>query len=763
MPAPDRSKAENLSRHGRLVSGTTVAGRYCIVSWLGEDEMGEVYGADDLVQGRAVALRFLAKDLTGDRQRLERFNGEVQQLRQILHPNVCRVYDAGEFSGRHFVSTEYIEGESLKSLLLRVGTVSRKRGIQFARQLCAGLAAAHEQGVLHGNLKPGNVMIEGRGHVRMTDFALAAVIHDWVSEATLVGAAAYMSPEQLRRVPASVQSDIYSLGLVLYEVFAGEQAYPSASHTDVDHHYHDSSPPRRPPDLVADMDPSVERIIMLCLENDPQSRPQSVASVLAALPGEAGEQDSVDDRTEDTAVAQFGLVSADEHTVDSMAEWSGYLEEDDKIGTVLAGYELVQRIGRGGMGVVYKAYQKSLDRFIALKIIRSAEFADEVEIQRFRQEAQAAASLDHPNIVPVHEVGFEGGLHFFSMGFIEGHSLADRLADGPLDPRTSAKLTLDVAEAVHYAHLHGVIHRDLKPDNILLDDAGNPRVTDFGLAKRTECDAGLTATGQVLGTPGYMSPEQAEGESVCPLTDVYSLGALLYALLAGHPPFRGKSSFDILRQVREDLPAPIRSLDPSIPRDLDAIALKCLEKPRSRRYQSASEVKDDLERFLRGEATTARLPSATERAWRWCSRRRRIDDVARLTLIVSAIFCLWNLLGVFSLATGILPTDDVVRSLWIVGLDFLGFVVFLCLGLATFSGRLPVLWMGLAASVGVLAFSIACLTGWPYFDGGGWLKDPLIRVPVFLFFTVMASIQVAAYAVALVAGYSTDANGRSEA
>jgi eukaryotic-like serine/threonine-protein kinase len=241
-------------------------------------------------------------------------------------------------------------------------------------------------------------------------------------------------------------------------------------------------------------------------------------------------------------------------------------------------YDLLEEIARGGMGVVYKAYQKSLKRFVALKIMRAAEFAGESEIQRFCQEAQAAASLDHPNIVPIHEFGTQAGLPFFSMGLVQGRSLAEQIADGPLDLRTAAKVTSEVARAVHYAHLRGVIHRDLKPSNILMDDRENPQVADFGLAKRIDTDIELTLTGQVMGTPGYMSPEQASGDRVTPLTDVYSLGALLYALLVGRPPFQGKSSHEVLRQVREDSPIPVRTLSEAVPRDLDAIILKCLNK-----------------------------------------------------------------------------------------------------------------------------------------------------------------------------------------
>jgi WD40 repeat protein/tRNA A-37 threonylcarbamoyl transferase component Bud32 len=306
-------------------------------------------------------------------------------------------------------------------------------------------------------------------------------------------------------------------------------------------------------------------------------------------------------------------------------------------------YELIDEIARGGMGVVFKARQVSLNRIVAVKMVLAGILATKADRDRFHAEAQAAALLDHPNIVPVYEVGEYDGQHYFSMGYVDGLSLAARLADGPLPPKEAAELVATVAEAVEYAHRQGVIHRDIKPSNIVIDCQGRPRVTDFGLAKRVGAPgtpgrgSDLTATGQVLGTPSYMPPEQAAGQinAVGPAADVYSLGALLYTSLAGRPPFQAATPLETLQQVIDQEPVAVRQLNAAVPRDLETIVLKCLEKSVPRRYASAQALADDLQRYLEGRPILARPVSRPERLWRWCWRNRTI---ALLTAAV--VICL---------------------------------------------------------------------------------------------------------------------------
>jgi serine/threonine protein kinase/WD40 repeat protein/tetratricopeptide (TPR) repeat protein len=306
--------------------------------------------------------------------------------------------------------------------------------------------------------------------------------------------------------------------------------------------------------------------------------------------------------------------------------------------TAFGDYDLLEEIARGGMGVVYKARQRKLNRIVAIKMILSGQFASSEDIQRFYSEAEAAARLDHRGIVPIYEVDQIDGRHFFSMGFVEGDSLQHRVARGPLPQREAVQLVRHVAEAVQYAHQHGVIHRDLKPRNILIGRDGHPRVTDFGLAKTLETESGLTVSGQILGTPGYMPPEQASGKlkDVGPQADVYALGAVLYCLLTGRPPFQSASAVETIKQLLETPPVSPRVLNPAIDRDLETICLKCLEKKATHRYQSAQEFADELDRYLAGEPIRARRIGVLGKSWRWVRRRPLVAALA-LSLLLMAV------------------------------------------------------------------------------------------------------------------------------
>lgn len=285
-------------------------------------------------------------------------------------------------------------------------------------------------------------------------------------------------------------------------------------------------------------------------------------------------------------------------------------------------YELIAELGRGGMGIVFKARQKNLDRVVALKMVLSGRFAGERELLRFRAEAEAAAALDHPNIVPIYEVGQHEGWHYYSMKLIAGPNLAQQIGGFREDPKGAVRLMAKIARAIHHAHQRGILHRDIKPSNILLDAEGNPYVADLGLAKHLERDEHLTQSEAVLGTPAYMAPEQASGHSgeATIASDVYSLGAVLYELLAGHPPFKALSASDLLRQLQEKEAPSLRSVNARIDRDLETICQKCLAKEPQQRYDSAGALADDLERWLRHEPIQARPAGAWRRAAKWLRR-----------------------------------------------------------------------------------------------------------------------------------------------
>lgn len=298
-------------------------------------------------------------------------------------------------------------------------------------------------------------------------------------------------------------------------------------------------------------------------------------------------------------------------------------------------YELLEEIACGGMGVVYKARQVSLNRIVAVKMMLAGQFAREEYVQRFKAEAEAAGSLQHPNIVAIHEVGECDGQHYFSMDFVPGRDLAELVRKAPLPAGRAVGYVRTIAQAVHYAHERGLLHRDLKPSNILIDESDQPRITDFGLAKRLTADPQLTQTGQVLGSPNYLSPEQAEGRhrEVGPESDVYSLGAILYHLVTGRPPFQAENLVGVLQQVSHHDPVSPRLLNPGVPRDVETICLKCLEKDPRHRYPSAKALAEELDRFLCDEPIQARPLGGIEKLARW-SRRNRLAAGLALTALL---------------------------------------------------------------------------------------------------------------------------------
>jgi tRNA A-37 threonylcarbamoyl transferase component Bud32 len=305
------------------------------------------------------------------------------------------------------------------------------------------------------------------------------------------------------------------------------------------------------------------------------------------------------------------------------------------------GYEVFGTLGRGGMGIVFKARHVRLNRLVALKQLRTN---DAREAARARTEAEALARLRHDGIVQIYEVFEHAGVDYLALELVEGGSLRARLDGKPLPPAGAAELVEALARAAHYAHGHKIVHRDLKPANILLppaagpaDGLGAPKIADFGVAKRLAASQGQTCDGDVLGTPAYMAPEQAAGRAVGPAADVYSLGVILYELLTGRVPLQGQTTYDTLILVRSQEPVAPRRLQPQVPRDLETVCLKCLEKEPGRRYASAQVLADDLRRFLNGESVLARPTSVWERGWKWAKRRPTVAALTAAVVLLAAV------------------------------------------------------------------------------------------------------------------------------
>ena len=335
--------------------------------------------------------------------------------------------------------------------------------------------------------------------------------------------------------------------------------------------------------------------------------------------------DSADDATDDDPMAEVGRRPA-----------GATIRPSRPIGVDVPGYEILAEIGRGGMGVVYKARHIRLDRLVALKMILAGAHASDDQIARFHIEARAVARIQHPGIVQIHEVGDLDGLPYFSLEFVPGGSLSQFINGRPQAPRVAATMVMALCRAMAEAHARGIIHRDLKPANVLLTPDGQPKITDFGLAKQMEGDSQQTRSGAIMGTPSYMAPEQAWGQTreIGPLSDQYALGAILYEMIVGRPPFQGATPLETLELVRNQEPVPPTRLQPRTPTDLETICLKALQKDPAKRFPDAGAMAEDLRRFLDGEPIVARPVGAPERLWRWCQRNPRVAVLAAAVVLM---------------------------------------------------------------------------------------------------------------------------------
>jgi serine/threonine protein kinase len=458
-------------------------------------------------------------------------------------------------------------------------------------------------------------------------------------------------------------------------------------------------------------------------------------------------------------------------------QWGGPSAAQAPGPPLLPAYEILAELGRGGMGVVYKARHRELKRLVALKMILAGQHAGEQELTRFRTEAEAVARLQHPHIVQIYEIGQAEGHPYLALELVAGGSLASQLNGTPWPTRPAAQLVETLARAIHYAHECGIVHRDLKPANILLAVASCqlsvvseerapfalttdnwqlttiPKITDFGLAKKLDSGSGQTASGAIMGTPSYMAPEQGGGHSkeVGPPTDVYAPGAILYELLTGRTPFKAASAMDTLFQVLSEEPMAVRQLQPKVPVDLETIALKCLQKEPGRRYATALDLAEDLRRFLAHESIQARPVGLLARAGRWLQRPERIRDAGLIMILHALVRTVVALVFLASCAAKIYThTFDPEEGLVLLYVSGLGVINFWA-GWRTVGKNLPAIWIGLGIALLYLGTKL------PYFrmtwgiSSDSEIVDPSkILNPVFIY-TFFAVLQVIACVVALVA------------
>jgi eukaryotic-like serine/threonine-protein kinase len=594
--------------------GSTIS-RYRILERLGGGGAGVVYKAEDTKLERPVALKFLSAYRSGNEADKRRFLREARASSVLDHPNLCTVYEVDETGdGRLFIAMAFCQGETLKRKIEN-GPLPLPEIISIAIQMAAGLGAAHAKGIIHRDVKPANVIVSPEGRVKIVDFGIAKLEDQsrLTRDGTAVGTAGYMAPEQIRGQEIGPGTDVWGLGVVLYEMITGRTPFPGEND-----HEKIRGILSRDPEPLHMARPGVplelELIVQQALTKDPAKRYSHMEEMRADLLALGGIVTALPKDDSDMTVRE----------IPSTPTQARALEESGQglVGRTLAHYRILEHVGGGGMGVVYKAEDLRLSRTVALKFLPSDLTRDPEAKVRFLQEARAASVLDHPNICTIHEVGeTEDGRLYISMPCYDGETLRRRIGRGPLPIEEATDIAQQIARGLAKAHRGGIVHRDIKPANIMVTGDGVVKILDFGLAKLAGSIA-ITRTGSSVGTPAYMSPEQARGDDVDHRTDLWSLGVVLYEMVAGRRPFRGEHDQAVLYAILNERPKPLTQARPEAPPELERIVDGLLAKDPADRYPSVDGPLGDL-RALRNESMTTTVRTQPEsvagkgRLWPW--------------------------------------------------------------------------------------------------------------------------------------------------
>ena len=596
------------------MTGTTVS-HYQILERLGGGGMGVVYKARDLKLGRLVALKFLSSQRGSPEEEKRRFLREAQAASQLDHPNICTIYEIDEAGdGTLFIAMALYEGETLRQRLDR-GPLPLAQAVDVALQVAAGLAQAHEKGIIHRDVKPANIfltsalMVEGR--VKLLDFGIARLTDQsrLTRAGMAVGTAAYMAPEQFRSEPVDARVDVWALGVVIYEMVTGRPPFEGSSGNGIVW-----AILRREPQPMSQLRSGVperlEQIVARALSKQPAGRYESMETLRADLLPLATPSTPRED-PDRTLLDVGGPVSA------GLPEGP----PEGLLGRQVGPYRVSELLGSGGMGVVYKAEDTRLARTVALKFLPPELTRDPEAKARFVKEARAASSLDHPNLCTILDLGETAdGQLFIAMPCYDGEVLSRKIERGPLPVEEALDVALQTARGLAKAHKSGIIHRDVKPANLIVTSDGVVKILDFGLAKLA--GSALTRTHLGAGTPAYMSPEQAREEGVDHRTDLWSLGVVLYEMLAGRRPFRGEHELAVIHAILNERPQPLSAVRPGIPVEVEKIVDRLLAKDPEERYPSIEAPLAEI-RSLLGEPSThsmaARPARRRGRPWIWAA------------------------------------------------------------------------------------------------------------------------------------------------
>ncbi|HEV2845174.1 MAG TPA: protein kinase, partial [Thermoanaerobaculia bacterium] len=625
--------------------GDTVS-HYRILDRLGGGGMGVVYKALDLKLDRVVALKFLASQRGAPEEEKKRFLREARAASALDHPNICTLYEIGETEdGALFLAMAFCEGETL-ARRLGGGPLPIAEAVEIAGQIAAGLARAHERGIVHRDIKPANVILTRDGTVKIVDFGIArSADQSRITRAgTAMGTASYMSPEQFRGDAADARTDIWALGVVLYEMVTGRLPFEGSDGREVVrgilHHHPPSMSSLRP-----GVPPALERIVERALSKQPADRPPDMERMRTDLrdltPGlDAPRGGDEGDQTRLELPGPLTFAASKLPAVSS----------EGLIGRTIGPYRVLEYLGGGGMGVVYVAEDTRLSRVVALKFLPPELTRDPGAKARFMLEARAASALDHPNLCTILELGeTSDGRLYLAMPRYDGEILRRRIERGPLPLEEALDVGEQIAHGLAKAHRNGIVHRDLKPANVIVTGDGVVKILDFGLAKLAGA-AAVSRTGSSAGTPAYMAPEQARGENVDPRADLWSLGVVLYEMLAGRRPFRGEHEQVVVHALLNERPETLDRLRPDIPPELARLVERLLAKSPADRYPTLDEPLAIL-RKLRGQPLTGTLSHALPRRWRvwlWA---------AALSLAAVAGWTLYLLLGRLDGPSGTAPVQ----------------------------------------------------------------------------------------------------------